>query len=88
MICEICKKEFPYLDTHHIHSTSLGGSNKSFNKCDICPNCHALVHNGEIIIEGKYSSTAGKYLIWRERNDPSITGLPDPPVFLYGKGHK
>ena len=83
MSCEICKDNFPVKERHHIHSRSLGGSDKKCNICDLCPNCHALVHAGEIVIEGKFGSTEGIILIWRKKEDQSITGLPDPPVFIF-----
>ena len=83
MICEICKDNVPITDTHHIHSTSLGGSNHIWNKCNICPNCHRKVHVGEIIIEGKFSTSNGNIVVWRDKNTPSITGVTDPEVFLY-----
>jgi hypothetical protein len=63
----------------------LGGNNKKNNKCYLCPNDHTLVHFGEIIIEGKFQTTNGLKLIYRKKNEPSITGLPDPEVFLFKK---
>jgi len=85
MICEICNLDFPAKEKHHIHSRSLGGTEDKSNKCFLCPNCHTLVHIGDIIIEGRFSSTAGPILIWRKKGEPSITGLPDPPVFIMGE---
>lgn len=85
-LCEICKKEIK-TDTHHIQSTSLEGSNKLYNKCNICPNCHRLIHTGEIIIEGRFFTTDCKVnqseLIWRYKDTDSITGFKNPEVFLY-----
>ena len=63
MKCEICKQNYPYLQKHHIISKSKGGTNHRLNICEICPNCHSKVHRGDIILEGKISSTAGYILI-------------------------
>jgi len=81
--CEICDYRMKYLDKHHIHSLSKGGMDIPANRTKICPNCHRLVHSGVIILEGRFSSTKGNILVWRYKGQPSITGLPDPPVFLY-----
>jgi len=88
MTCPICNSNFLFTEDHHIESVCYGGSNKPFNKCKICPNCHTLVHAGEIIIEGKFSSTGGTILIWRNKGEESITGLPDPKVYLYKRETK
>ncbi len=80
--CELCKKYFPSLDTHHIKSTSLGGPNIEWNKCYICPSCHRLVHLGKIIIEGRFRTTKGNTLIFREKGEESITQIKDPQVWI------
>ncbi len=84
--CEICKKEFKYLECHHIHSVSLGGLNKPWNKTKLCPLCHTLVHYGDIICEGRFGIGISTILVWRKKGKPSITDSIDPPVFLYKKG--
>jgi len=71
------------LDSHHIHSLSKGGPDKPWNKCRICPNCHRKVHMGEIIIEGRFETTKGNVIIYRNKGEESITGFDDPPVWLY-----
>ena len=71
------------MDTHHIHSLSKGGEDKSYNKCRVCPNCHRKVHMGEIIIEGRFQTTEGNKIIYRNKGEESITGFKDPPVWLY-----
>jgi hypothetical protein len=86
--CEICKRSFPSLDTHHIQSTSLDGVNKEWNKCYICPSCHRLVHLGKIILEGRFRTTKGNTLIYREQKEESITQVKDPRVWLIGKERK
>ena len=82
MKCGICGKETPIVE-HHIHSISKGGENKPYNIAKICPNCHSLVHYGKIIIEGKFRTTGGLKIIHRNLGEPSITGLEDPPVWIY-----
>ena len=66
MICNICNIDFPSLDRHHIVSQSKGGTNEQSNICEICPNCHRLVHRGELIIEGWRFSTGGYILVLSE----------------------
>lgn len=61
--CEICKNKFNYLEKHHIKSVSKGGKNEKGNYAYICPNCHELVHRGEIILEGRFGSTKGTILV-------------------------
>lgn len=70
--CEICKT-YTFLEKHHINSKSLNGDNKKSNLCYICPNCHNLVHLGEIIIEGKFASTKGTILIHHKKNEKPLT---------------
>ena len=83
-MCEVREcKEILNLDTHHIHSQSKGGPNKSWNKCKICPNCHRKVHTGELIIEGRFETTYGNTIVYRKKDEESITGFNDPPVWLY-----
>jgi hypothetical protein len=85
--CEICGNNNVKLDTHHIKSITKGGNNSKSNKCRICPNCHRLVHEGKIIIEGRFltSGCNGKTeLIHRKFNEKSITNSVDPEVWIYG----
>jgi len=86
--CEICIKEIS-TDTHHINSTSKGGLNKYSNRCELCPNCHRLVHTGKIILEGRFFTTAcnpnESEVVWRNKGEKSITDLPDPEVWLYNE---
>lgn len=84
IICEICNEQTE-CDKHHIHSLSKGGSNIESNKCKICPNCHRKVHKGKLIIEGIFTTSNGNTLIWRNKGEESITGMPDPVVWIYGE---
>jgi hypothetical protein len=85
--CEICKTEIS-TDTHHIQSTTKGGENIYSNRCELCPNCHRLVHTGEIILEGRFLTSSSKKgetdLVFRNKGEPSITGFKDPDVWIYG----
>lgn len=81
--CEICgEKQECLLDKHHINSKSMGGSDKKSNIAHICTKCHRLVHNGLIILEGRFDTTSGNKVVWRKYNEPSVTGLNDPKVWL------
>ena len=82
--CEICNK-LEHCDNHHIYSLSKGGKNMLGNKCRLCPNCHRRVHMGEIIIEGRFATSDGIIPIWRKKGEESITGLSDPPVWIWSK---
>lgn len=81
--CEICNS-VEHCDRHHIHSLSKGGKDTSGNKCRICPNCHRKVHKGNIIIEGRFTTSSGVIPVWRKKGEDSITGLDDPSVWIYG----
>lgn len=83
--CEICLNIF-HVDNHHIQSVSKDGSNKKWNKIKICPDCHRLVHIGEIIIEGKFLTSSGYKLLWRRKDSESITENK-PEVYIQGE-HK
>lgn len=87
-ICEICKSKL-LTDTHHIQSKSKNGSNQLHNICELCPNCHRLVHEGKIILEGRFLTSDCKLneteLIWRFNNCNSITNVKDPKVYTYSK---
>ncbi|KAA1804759.1 MULTISPECIES: HNH endonuclease [Bacillus] len=51
-ICQLCDKEAPFLDkygnpfleVHHIHYLSKGGSDTIDNVVALCPNCHRKIH--------------------------------------------
>jgi hypothetical protein len=82
--CEICKSDEKFLlERHHINSKSLDGPDTDWNLVDLCVRCHRLVHNGLIVIEGWFGSTQGRVLLWRKFDKESISGLPDPKIWLY-----
>jgi len=49
--CEICD-ESRVRDYHHIVPKSMDGSDESWNRVNLCPNHHRLVHRGLIVING------------------------------------
>jgi hypothetical protein len=83
-LCEVCKTN-TFLNEHHIHSTSLGGNDKPYNIARLCPTCHNEVHFGALILEGRFVSSRGNIIVWRRQGEKSITGLFDPPVWLYNQ---
>jgi len=80
--CSICG-EVIKLDKHHIWSLSLGGPNKLWNVCYICPNCHRKIHTGNLIVEGWFFTLAGRTLLYRNKNEVSVSGKKDYPVWIY-----
>lgn len=80
--CEVCQ-EITHCDRHHIESQAFKGSNKKFNVTKLCPNCHRLVHMGEIILEGKFLTSIGYQLIWHRASDTSILNQDLPNVFTF-----
>ncbi|AZV42011.1 restriction endonuclease [Peribacillus asahii] len=55
-VCQLCDKEAPFLDkqgnpfleVHHIHYLSKGGSDTIDNVVALCPNCHRKIHQLEL----------------------------------------
>lgn len=81
--CDICG-ELSYLDKHHITSKSKNGTNEKYNIINVCPNCHRLIHAGDIIVEGKFMTTTGIVLLWHKKDEESITNFK-PDCFILGK---
>lgn len=87
-VCDIAYcNNYLKLDTHHIHSKCYGGGNQIWNKCKLCPNCHRKIHVGELVLEGWWSSSNGRILVYRAKNEPSITGYT-PKVWLFSDNKK
>ena len=62
--CEVCGEK-KNLERHHIiPRCDSRSTNKDSNLAILCPNCHASVHSGDIILLGIYDSTGGKKLLW------------------------
>ena len=83
MKCEICEGEFESVDKHHIQSKSKGGTNNKSNIAYVCANHHRMIHLGLIVLEGRFDSVPkGEVLVWRKYTAESITGVPDPDVYI------
>ena len=80
--CDICL-ETGYLDEHHINGRKVPDFNSSWNVCNICPNCHRKVHEGDIIIEQWCRSTNGLVLSWHDKNEEG--NFPDATTHIIGK---
>lgn len=72
--CEIegCE-ESGILELHHIIPQKEKDINENFshgwtNLAVVCPNHHAKIEQGEIIIEGRFRSTEGYTLIYHEKS--------------------
>ena len=62
--CEICGEQFSSLDKAHWKENAKGGSTRSNNILNLCPNCHRKLDRGdkEVIEKGR------KSLLFREVN--------------------
>lgn len=75
VFCEVCgERNKKILNRHHIiPQCDERCTNKDKNIAILCPNCHGMVHEGEIIIIGVYESTAGLKLLWfKEGEEPPL----------------
>lgn len=80
MICEICGQKGHH--RHHIQSKSKGGTNDKWNIACLCASHHMEVHEGNIILEGKFQTTTGYQLIYHIKGEESIT-CREPDVYLF-----
>lgn len=81
--CPICNEK-TILVEHHIKGREIHNSEHPSNKVNICSNCHRLIHEGIIIIEGWFSTSNGIKLFWHKKGEKSFTGqAANPPI--YGK---
>lgn len=75
--CEICKTtNRGHLDIHHvIPRCDERSHNNNSNLVVLCANCHDLIHSGEIIIIGVYSSTSinGRTILFFNKGE-------EPPI--------
>lgn len=64
--CTICKEsDYNLLDCHRINP---GSKYTKWGTLTLCSNCHRKVHSGSIEIIGKYNSTKGPILIYKDEN--------------------
>jgi predicted restriction endonuclease len=62
--CAICG-ERRVRDYHHIVPKCMGGSDKAFNRVNLCPTHHRLVHQGLITINGWLDLVYTSKLDWQ-----------------------
>ena len=61
--CRICgESDYALLDNHRIIEGAKGGKYIAQNVVVLCANCHRRTHDGQIIIDRYYLSTAGMVL--------------------------
>jgi uncharacterized membrane protein len=84
--CPICETK-TILVEHHINGRNIRNSEAPANKVNICSNCHRLIHEGLIIIEGWVYTSQGLKLFWHNKGEESFTGKTSTPP-LYGMTHK
>jgi len=69
--CEVCSYNNP--DVLHIHHIiprcDVRCTNNLTNLAVLCPNCHNLVHTGDITIIGVYSGTKGRQLMFFKKGE-------------------
>jgi len=72
--CPVCEQRAK-LVCHHIHGRKVLRWDEPWNHGWVCPICHDLIHDGEIIIEGNFQ----RELIWHRKGEESITGIDASP---------
>tara|TARA_B100001057_G_C22544466_1_gene830957 strand:+ start:281 stop:556 length:276 start_codon:yes stop_codon:yes gene_type:complete len=61
--CRICgEDDYALLDNHRIVEGAKGGKYTKYNVVVLCSNCHRRTHDGQIVIDRYYLSTAGTVL--------------------------
>ena len=72
--CLFCgEDDIKILHCHRILEGSNEGTYCNRNTAIACPTCHAKIHSGRIIIEGKYFSTAGVWIIYYKEDGVAKT---------------
>lgn len=69
--CEVCGfANSAILHRHHIiPRQDPRSTNSDANLSVLCPNCHSLVHTGELVIIGVYSTTDGTKSLWFKKGE-------------------
>jgi hypothetical protein len=63
--CVICgEPDYALLDCHRILPGEDGGKYTVKNTAVLCANCHRKSHAGRIVFEGKWFSTAARWVIF------------------------
>jgi predicted restriction endonuclease len=89
--CEVCgERNKSVLDAHHvIPKNDKRSTDKLDNLICVCSNCHRRIHRGEVILEGRYSTSVGSRWFWHNSGEPPIIRegihiLPDGTADIRG----
>jgi hypothetical protein len=80
--CDICHKKGIPLEEHHINGKDIINPNHASNLTKLCPDCHTLIHNGVVIIEGWFTTTNGLELLWHSLDKSSFSGQDSKPYII------
>ena len=62
--CYFCFiNDYALLQVHRINFKEDINEYVEHNTITVCANCHCRIHNGQIIIDRKYLSTSGKWIL-------------------------
>ena len=62
--CYFCDvDDYAQLNVHRILYGEDGGEYTDHNSLVVCANCHARIHDEQIVIDRKYNSTSGKKVL-------------------------
>ena len=62
--CYFCDvDDYAQLNVHRIVYGEDGGEYTDHNSLVVCANCHARIHDEQIVIDRKYNSTSGKTVL-------------------------
>lgn len=62
--CQLChESDYAVLDCHRIVPGEDGGKYSDFNTVVLCSNCHRKVHDGQIVMDRKYQTLEGKWVL-------------------------
>lgn len=68
--CQFCdESDYAVLDCHRIVPGEDGGRYTMHNTIVACANCHRKVHDGQIKIDKKYSTSGGGFVLHYWEND-------------------
>lgn len=62
--CQLCdESDYAVLDCHRIVPGEDGGKYSDFNTVVLCSNCHRKVHDGQIVMDRKYQTLEGRWVL-------------------------
>lgn len=62
--CRLCgESDYAVLDCHRIVPGEDGGEYSDFNTVVLCSNCHRKVHDGQIVMDRKYQTLEGRWVL-------------------------